>query len=578
MFYVACEIRDDPSLKNHPVAVGSSVISTSNYIARKYGVRSAMPTFVAKKLCPKLIVVKNNFPKYKAASDKFMEILREYDPDLESLGSDEGRMDITDYLESNNIEKSEEELLKLMDTIRKRIYDSIKVTASSGCGPNKMLAKLSSEKNKPDGQFFLKRDKETIMNFLDEMRIRKIPGIGAQCEYILNGLGIKTVKQLRERLFDLYLVFQENTFVALARRAYGISSVVHSESRERKSISSSRTFSPTVNEQELLNHLVFLAKDIERRAKRNGFVGRGVMITIKTNSFKVKQKSKKMFNYTSESSIILEAAQELFSRYKVREEIRLLGIRLDDLKKEDEITKNNLYSFFQKTEECVQVGKVKVIDIASEINNKENKNQNTGLTKEEEEALEEIEMLFEEDLDDLEREEYSVLSINSRRVEKFKKKNLKLKHDPPSESQNINPVTPKASSKESSKSITSAKKRKEFIKNTVICPSCSKPVKTDGNITLFNRHLDKCLIEKEETNQQESNVSMIEESSGLLSSKKDHSVKSTKSVLSVNSAKRSKRTKKIDKKWKGNGKKMKKSKNMSITNFFSGEKKSSVNN
>lgn len=186
-----------------------------------------MPTFVAKQLCKDLVVIPNNFEKYKIASDYFMEILRQYDPELESLGSDEGRLDLTDYMEEHGIAPTREDVMKLMSEIRQKVHDKIKVTASCGCAPNKLLAKLCSEVNKPNGQFFLERTSEANLGFLENMKIRKIPGIGPQCEYILNGLGIDTVRDLRGQLFNLYLVLRDTWFVNLARRALGISNIYH---------------------------------------------------------------------------------------------------------------------------------------------------------------------------------------------------------------------------------------------------------------------------------------------------------------------------------------------------------------
>jgi len=225
MFYVACEMRDDPNLRDKPVAVGGSVISTSNYAARGFGVRSGMPTFLARELCQDLILIESNFPKYEASSKLFMEILREYDPHLESLGCDEGRLDITDYLIENNHPTDELSLGKLLASIRKRIHKKIGVTASAGCAPNQMLAKLCSEVNKPNGQFFLKRNKEACTKFIEEQAVRKIPGIGSECEYILNGLGISTGLDLKNKLLDLFLIFRRKWVVNLARRALAISRV-----------------------------------------------------------------------------------------------------------------------------------------------------------------------------------------------------------------------------------------------------------------------------------------------------------------------------------------------------------------
>lgn len=105
MFYAACEIRDNPSLRKKPVAVGdNTMIQTTNYIARKYGVKSAMPGFIGRRLCPHLVFIKPNYPKYRMISDQFKSVLREYDLKLESCGLDEANLDLTDYLVDNNLD------------------------------------------------------------------------------------------------------------------------------------------------------------------------------------------------------------------------------------------------------------------------------------------------------------------------------------------------------------------------------------------------------------------------------------------------------------------------------------------
>lgn len=151
MFFVAVEMRDNPSLKDKPCAVGGmSMISTANYIARKYGVRSAMPGFIAMKLCPDLILLNHSSEKYREASKEFKTILAEYDPEYESMGGDEANLDLTNYLREHDIH-GKDKVWELCETIRKRVYDKIKLTISCGIAPNKMLAKLGSDMNKPNG-------------------------------------------------------------------------------------------------------------------------------------------------------------------------------------------------------------------------------------------------------------------------------------------------------------------------------------------------------------------------------------------------------------------------------------------
>ena len=128
MFFAAVEIKDNPSLKDIPIAVGNmSMISTSNYIARKYGVRSAMPGFIAMKLCPQLKLIDGHFYRYKQESMKVMEILEEYDVCLESMGLDEAYIDLTDYCKKNKI-FTKEGIIEIVNGIKKKIYEKTELT------------------------------------------------------------------------------------------------------------------------------------------------------------------------------------------------------------------------------------------------------------------------------------------------------------------------------------------------------------------------------------------------------------------------------------------------------------------
>ena len=141
MFFAAVEIRDRPELADKPVAVGGEMmISTANYIARKFGVRSAMPGFIAKTLCPELLFVQSNFHKYSAVSKEVMDILADYDPQLESMGCDEANLDLTQYLIQNSL-FTDEEKKSVGEEMRKRIFEKTKLTASCGIACNKMLLK-----------------------------------------------------------------------------------------------------------------------------------------------------------------------------------------------------------------------------------------------------------------------------------------------------------------------------------------------------------------------------------------------------------------------------------------------------
>ena len=227
MFYAAVEIRDNPSLKKKPVAVGdNTMITTTNYIARKYGVKSAMPGFIGRKLCPHLVFIKPNYPKYRQASDKFKSILALYDPKLESVGLDEANLDLTDYLVDN---KMDTDLGKIFVTqkIREQIFLDMGMTASAGISCNKMLAKICSELNKPNGQTYLYNDEVEILKFMMDLPVRKIPGVGKVNEHILSGLNIYSCKDLVEKATEVYVTFTEHAFQFLVKSALGIARVMH---------------------------------------------------------------------------------------------------------------------------------------------------------------------------------------------------------------------------------------------------------------------------------------------------------------------------------------------------------------
>lgn len=174
-FYVSVEIRDNPSLANKPVAVGGKsdrrgVLSTCNYIARKYGVSSAMPTSVAKQKCPNLIVVPGRMDIYKAVSSQIKEIFELYTDKIEPLSLDEAYLDLT------YSSKHKGSATLVAEEIRAEVYRKTKLTASAGIAPLKFLAKIASDQNKPNGQFTIAP--EHVMDFIESLELRKIPGVG----------------------------------------------------------------------------------------------------------------------------------------------------------------------------------------------------------------------------------------------------------------------------------------------------------------------------------------------------------------------------------------------------------------
>lgn len=205
-----------------PMAVGGEgMLSTSNYAARRFGVRAAMPGFIARKLCPKLVIVRPNFDKYKAVSAVVGAVFARYDPGYAAMSLDEAYLDITDFLANDHNLRLPDELKSrthaelVVEDIRAEIFADTQLTASAGIAPNTFLAKVCSDMNKPNGQFYLKPDLEVIRSFVKGLPVRKACGIGKVTEELLSGLGIVTCEDLfnqRALLSVLFKVTSQNPF------------------------------------------------------------------------------------------------------------------------------------------------------------------------------------------------------------------------------------------------------------------------------------------------------------------------------------------------------------------------------
>lgn len=340
MFYAAVEMRDNPDLKDKPIAVGQKAICTSNYLARRFGVRSGMPAFVARRLCPSIVITEVNMDKYQIASEKFLHILREYDPDVESFGLDEGKMDLTNYMSEHNIPKDEHGVQILMKEIRGKIESELNITASSGCSNDPILAKLCSDINKPNGQFFLKRTEEAILSLLNSTKVGKISGLGRQLEYLLNGIGIVTMGDLRIKLFKLFCIWSRDKFIRIASRAYGISLFYNDSYQEKKSISCSKSWpkKPNNDPKKAWSHLKEYCKSLESKLRRQGYLAKSLTLSLKTN--KVLSKSYKFVQYLNCKDTFLEVSKFLLDKvYNGKSSFSYIALKAGGLVKVENFNK-----------------------------------------------------------------------------------------------------------------------------------------------------------------------------------------------------------------------------------------------
>lgn len=238
-FYAAIEMRDNPELADKPVAVGGqpeerSVLCTCNYMARKFGVRSAMASAYALRLCPQLIILPVNMQKYREVSNKVHEIFQEYTALIEPLSLDEA------YLDVSNSSHCRGSATWIAAEIREKIEDATRITASAGIAPNKFLAKIASGWNKPNGQFVIRP--EEVENFVKDLPVKKLFGVGKVTAEKLHNFGLKTCSDLQKfTLAELTHQFGK-LGQQLYEQSHGVDNRVVDPSRVRKSLSVERTF------------------------------------------------------------------------------------------------------------------------------------------------------------------------------------------------------------------------------------------------------------------------------------------------------------------------------------------------
>jgi DNA polymerase kappa len=283
-FYAAVEELDRPELKAVPFAVGKGVLTTCNYHARKFGCRSGMAGFVAMKLCPQLICVPMNFAKYMAKAEEVREVLALYDPDFQSASCDEAYLNLTEYCQEHQM--SPEEAVSQM---RADVYERAKITVSAGIAANAKLAKVCSNKNKPNGQFLLPSDRQTIMEFMKTLPTRKVNGIGRVFERELDAIGVKTCGDIYAHRAYLAKLFGQKAFQFLMQCYLGLGRTVikPAEDRERKSVGTETTFRELQGRDALRDKLRYVAEELEGDLKRTEYKGRTLCIKIKLHTYEV---------------------------------------------------------------------------------------------------------------------------------------------------------------------------------------------------------------------------------------------------------------------------------------------------
>lgn len=332
-FFCSVEQRNNPELRGKPIAVGGSkqrgVVAAASYEARKFGVKSAMPSQTAAKLCPGLIFVKPNFEDYKTVSNEIRSIFKRYTSLIEPLSLDEAFLDVSELPEGF------ESATAVAEQIRQEIKAELNLTASAGVSYNKFLAKMASDQNKPDGIFIITpaRSKE----FLSQLKIKEFFGIGKVTAAKFQKMGILYGSDL----LKIPLITLKQHFGKSAKGYYnlvrGIDLRTIKTSKERKSIGSERTFLNDLdNFEDLSESLKLIAENIERRCIKANKKGRTITLKIKYGDFSQITRSITDDDFKCDKELIFKQSYKLLAKTPdLNRGIRLLGISISNFESKE---------------------------------------------------------------------------------------------------------------------------------------------------------------------------------------------------------------------------------------------------
>lgn len=336
-FFASVEQRDNPELRGKPVIVGGvserGVVSTCSYEARKYGVHSAMPIFMAREKCPNGIFVSGRYGKYTKVSQEIFKLFNELTPLVEPVSIDEGFLDLSEAKIKDGMEAAR--------YIKNRVYKEIGLTLSIGISYNKFLAKLASDWNKPNG--IKKITKEMIPDILLPLSISKVHGLGKISVAKLNNMGIYYIKDLYRMPKEFYLEYLGKNGIDIYNRIRGIDNRKVEVVRERKSVGKERTLKfDTKIKEELLQYIKEFSFEIEDILSRKNVMGKTVTLKYKTKDFENHTRSKTLNYYVNTQIEIFEIAKELLEAEQLKDEIRLIGVSVSSFK-ENELQQITLF-------------------------------------------------------------------------------------------------------------------------------------------------------------------------------------------------------------------------------------------
>ena len=319
-FFAAVEQRDNPALRNIPIAVGHDsprgVVATASYEARPYGVHSALPIVLAKRLCPTITIVEPRFDAYKAVSEQIRSVFAEYTSLVEPLSLDEAFLDVSHHPSATIVAQE----------IKQKIYATTGLTASAGVSTNKMLAKIASDYQKPNGLFVI--PPKRVEEFVATLPIEKFFGIGAVTATRMHALGIRTGADLRLRSEQELVQHFGKAGHIYYGYARGEDNREVTPDRVRKSLGAEITFANDIDDRNtLMEELCALRDEVWSRMQRHEFRGKTVVLKLKFDNFKQITRSKTLFTPVDSIDILHITSEELLKGVKLDgRKVRLIGL------------------------------------------------------------------------------------------------------------------------------------------------------------------------------------------------------------------------------------------------------------
>lgn len=362
-FYASVEVLDRPELGGEPVIVGGApeargVVSAANYAARRFGVHSAMPMSRALRLCPGAVRLPVRMGRYVAISRQIHAIFARYTPVIEPLSLDEAFLDVAG---SERLYGTPEQIAR---RIKQEIGDELGLVASVGVAANKFIAKIASDIDKPDGFRLVTPDRSQA--FLDPLPVSRLWGVGKATHQVFERLGVQTIEQVRR----LPVAVMQDHFgkhgVHLWQLAQGIDARRVVSERQAKSISNETTFAHDITDPTALHaSLMELTEQVAGRLRHAGLLGRTVQLKLRYADFKTLSRSMTLEKPTQTTEVLWRTVSKLFGQCRLTQAVRLLGVGVGNLQREDERLQEQTELF-----NSIDPRQQQLDDLADTINNR----------------------------------------------------------------------------------------------------------------------------------------------------------------------------------------------------------------